>query len=96
MSKRVMYLLIAVFAVSASMFGAGYNDMKCRDPHLENTTDADTYLRRKFREDVTDRTTGIGLRELKTEAERIVVAEKDRLPWCVVKAHKTSIRTRFQ
>ena len=45
------------------------------------------YLRRKFREDVTDRTTGIGLDALKNEANRIVAAEKDRLPWCIVKAH---------
>ena len=45
------------------------------------------YLRRKFREDVTDRTTGIGLDALKAEAARIVAEEKDRLPWCMVKAH---------
>ena len=58
--------------------------------------DEQDYLRRKFREDVTDRTTGVGLDALKIEANRIVAAEKDRLPWCIVKAHKTSIRTRFQ
>lgn len=82
-----MYLLIAVLAVSASVFGAGYNDMKCRESCLESITDSEVYLRRKFRQDVTDRATGIGLDALKKEANRIVAAEKDRLPWCIVKAH---------
>ena len=45
------------------------------------------YLRGKWRGDVTDRTTGLGLQELKAEAQRIVDAEKDRVPWCLVKAH---------
>ena len=49
--------------------------------------DEQDYLRRKFREDVTDGTTGIGLDALKAEAERLVAAEKDSLPWCIVKAH---------
>ena len=29
------------------------------DPHVEEIKDVDTYLRRKFRQDVTDRTTGL-------------------------------------
>ena len=45
------------------------------------------YLRDKWRGDVTDRSTGLGLDALKAEAERIVAAEKDREPWCIVKAH---------
>ena len=45
------------------------------------------YLRGKFRGDVTDRSTGLGLDALKAEAERIVASEKDREPWCIVKAH---------
>ena len=45
------------------------------------------YLRGKWRGDVTDRTTGLGLQELKVEAQKIVDAEKDRMPWCLVKAH---------
>ena len=45
------------------------------------------YLRGKWRGDVTDRSTGLGLQALKAEAQRIVDAEKDREPWCIVKAH---------
>ena len=45
------------------------------------------YLQRKFREDATDRATGIGLEALKAEARRIVAAEKGVEPWCIVKAH---------
>ena len=45
------------------------------------------YLRGKWRGDVTNRSTGLGLDALKAEAERIVAAEKDREPWCIVKAH---------
>ena len=36
----------------------GYDDTTWWDPYVENITDSDTYLRRKFRQDVTDRTTG--------------------------------------
>ena len=49
--------------------------------------DDSVYLRLKFRGDVTDRSTGLGLDALKAEAERIVASEKDREPWCIVKAH---------
>ena len=45
------------------------------------------YLRGKWRGDMTDRSTGLGLDALKAEAERIASAEKDREPWCIVKAH---------
>ena len=45
------------------------------------------YLRGKWRGDVTEQTTGIGLAELKAEADKIVASEKDKLPWCIVKAH---------
>ena len=45
------------------------------------------YLRGKWRGDVTDTTTGIGLKELKAAADGIVAAEKDKVPWCLVKAH---------
>lgn len=47
--------------------------------------DAD-YLRRKFREDVTDRSTGLGLQELKREARQVAEDLRGREPWCVVKA----------
>lgn len=45
------------------------------------------YLRRKFREDVTDSSTGIGLVQLKAEAVRKADELKGREPWCLVKAH---------
>jgi len=45
------------------------------------------YLRGKWRGDATDKTTGIGLKELKVPADEIVAAEKDKVPWCLVKAH---------
>ena len=35
-----------------------YLDMTWWDPYVENITDTDTYLRRKFRQDVTDKSTG--------------------------------------
>ena len=35
------------------------------DPYVENITDTDTYLRRKFRQDVTDKSTGLSQKALK-------------------------------
>ena len=37
-----------------------YLDTTWWDPYVENITDVDTYLRRKFLQDVTDKTTGFG------------------------------------
>ena len=42
-----------------------YLDMTWWDPYVEDITDIDTYLRRKFRQDVTDKTTGVGVEALK-------------------------------
>ena len=76
-------VLVAVLAVAASgAIGARGFGEKGGD-----IADDLAYLRGKWRGDVTDKTTGIGIAELKKEAERIVAAEKDRLPWCIVKAH---------
>ena len=44
------------------------------------------YLRRKWREDVTDPRTGLGLEALKAEARRLAAELKGREPWPVVKA----------
>ena len=44
------------------------------------------YLRRKWREDVTDSSTGVDLAELKRLAVELVAARKGRVPWCRVKA----------
>ena len=45
--------------VNAPRRQRGYADMTWWDPHVENITDTETYLRRKFRQDVTDKFTGI-------------------------------------
>ncbi len=50
------------FAAPARM-QRGYADTTWWDPYVENITD--TYLRRKFRQDVTDKTTGVGVEALK-------------------------------
>jgi hypothetical protein len=36
-----------------------YLDVTWWDPYVENITDSDTYLRRKFRQDVTDKAMGL-------------------------------------
>ena len=40
-------------------------DTTWNDPYVADIADADTYLRRKFRQDVTDPTTGVGADALK-------------------------------
>ena len=65
----------------------GYLDTTWWDPYVENITDVDTYLRRKFRQDVTDKTTGIsqeaiGKRLMEIVAEGKATGES----WRVTKA----------
>ena len=69
--KRFLAFLFCICSCAA---GAGFDDDV-------------PYLRGKWRGDATDRATGIGLEELKAEADRIVSAEKGKMPWCLVKAH---------
>ena len=61
------------FAAPARM-QRGYADTTWWDPYVENITDTDTYLRRKFRHDVTDKTTGVGVEALKKILAEIVAA----------------------
>ena len=61
------------FAAPARM-QRGYADTTWWDPYVENITDTDTYLRRKFRRDVTDKTTGVGVEALKKILAEIVAA----------------------
>ena len=57
------------------------------DPYVENITDVDTYLRRKFRQDVTDKTTGLGIEALKKVLADIVSAGKTSgESWRITKA----------
>ena len=53
-----------------------YLDMTWWDPYVEDITDVDTYLRRKFRQDVTDKSTGVGVEALKKILAEIVAAGK--------------------
>ena len=64
-----------------------YDDMTWWDPYVENITDTNTYLRRKFRQDVTDRTTGVGVGELKKILADIVAEGKaSGESWRITKA----------
>ena len=63
------------FAAPARM-QRGYADTTWWDPYVENITDTDTYLRRKFRQDVTDKTTGVGIEALKKILAEIVAADE--------------------
>ncbi len=65
----------------------GYNDMTWWDPYVENITDVDTYLRRKFRQDVSDKTTGLGSDALKKLLAEIVASGKaSGESWRITKA----------
>ncbi|MBP3405638.1 MAG: hypothetical protein J6N18_06000 [Kiritimatiellae bacterium] len=65
----------------------GFWDMTWWDPYVENITDVDTYLRRKFRQDVTDRMTGVGVEALKKILAEIVAAGKaSGESWRITKA----------
>ena len=64
-----------------------YLDMTWWDPYVENITDVDTYLRRKFRQDVTDRTTGLSQEGVAKRLTEIVAEGKaSDESWRVTKA----------
>ena len=64
-----------------------YLDTTWWDPDVENITDEDTYLRRKFRQDVTDKTTGLSQEAIaKRLAEIAVEAKASGESWRVTKA----------
>ena len=66
-----------------------YLDMTWWDPYVETAAiaDEDTYLRRKFRQDVTDRTTGLSQEALPAHLAEIVAAGKTAgEDWRVTKA----------
>ena len=64
-----------------------YNDTTWWDPYVENITDTETYLRRKFRQDVTDRSTGLSSAEIVKELTAIVAKGKaGGEPWRVTKS----------
>ena len=64
-----------------------YLDMTWWDPYVADIADVDTYLRRKFRQDVTDRTTGLSQEGVAKRLSEIVAAGKaSGEPWRVTKA----------
>ena len=64
-----------------------YLDMTWWDPYVETIADEDTYLRRKFRQDVTDKTTGLSQEALPARLAEIVAAGKAAgEDWRVTKA----------
>ena len=85
--------MAAVGTMGWRAFGAparkqrGATDTTWWDPYVENITDTDTYLRRKFRQDVTDKTTGLDVPGLKKRLAEIVAAEKaSGESWRITKA----------
>ena len=91
--KRFLGGMAAVGTMGWRAFGAparkqrGYTDTTWWDPYVENITDTDTYLRRKFRQDVTDKATGLDVPGLKKRLAEIVAAGKaSDEPWRITKA----------
>ena len=64
-----------------------YLDVTWWDPYVENITDEDTYLRRKFRQDVTDKATGLSQEALGERLAEIAEAGKTSgESWRITKA----------
>ena len=61
--------------VNAPRKQRNYLDMTWWDPYVETIADEDTYLRRKFRQDVTDKATGLDIAGLKKLLREIVASE---------------------
>ena len=73
--------------VNAPRKQRNYLDMTWWDPYVETIADEDTYLRRKFRQGVTDKTTGLSQEALPARLAEIVAAGKAaREDWRVTKA----------
>ena len=64
-----------------------YLDMTWWDPYVETFADTGTYLRRKFRQDITDKAAGLSQEALHGRLTEIVAAGKAAgEPWRVTKA----------
>jgi len=69
-TRRTFVRALSAFGATAafapqSLFARSYLDTTWWDPYVKEFTDVDTYLRRKFRQDVTDRTTGLSTEGLR-------------------------------
>ncbi len=91
--KRFLGGVVAMGTMGWRAFGApareqrGATDTTWWDPYVANITDTDTYLRRKFRQDVTDKATGCDVPGLKKLLAEIVAAGKaSGESWYVTKA----------
>ena len=91
--KRFLGGVAAIGTMGWRAFGAstrkqrGATDTTWWDPYVANITDTDTYLRRKFRQDVTDKATGLDVPGLKKLLTEIVAAGKaSGESWYVTKA----------
>lgn len=87
-SVFVSYMLILTSMVASPVpEQRAYNDTTWWDPYVETIGDVDTYLRRKFRQDVTDKTTGIGQKEILLRLENIAVEGRNsNESWRMTKA----------
>lgn len=90
--ERRLFLKGAVaFASAPSLFAQrvqkNYLDVTWWDPYVANITDSATYLRRKFRQDVTDRSTGLSFESISRKLSAIVASGRaDGESWRVTKA----------
>ncbi len=77
----------AAFGAPVRLFGRSYADTTWWDPFVPEIKDVATYLRRKFRQDVTDRATGLDIQGVRDLLAGIVSAgAKSGEPWRVTKA----------
>ena len=80
--------LIALSTVAATeKKERSYLDTTWWDPYVENITDTETYLRRKFRQDVTDKATGLNQDGILRRIEQIAAEGRATdESWSVTKA----------
>ena len=88
---RHKYAIVALLALSSFVAPArqqrGCADTTWWDPYVAVITDVDTYLRRKFRQDVTDKSTGLSQKAiLKRLTEIVAEANASGESWRVTKA----------
>ena len=75
LSRRTFVRLAALSASYAgplAVLAKHYNDTTSWDPFVKDIVDSDTYLRRKFRQDVSDPSTGLAVPALKKELKSLV------------------------
>lgn len=67
---------VSVYSQIGKLWARAWNDTTSWDPFVSKIADTATYLRRKFRQDVTDKTTGLSIAELDEALNGIVVTGK--------------------